>query len=109
MIVFGFVIFSIIKFAGDAMLVVWRNQKSVEPAYNNQLGGNKNATKKEKNMMNVLGGGDESLSTLVMRAVACNLQLIENLNNFSPTPGISLSMHSGIGVGELSGLILYYK
>ena len=97
----------IIKFAGDAMLVVWRNKKSSQPTYQNQVRrGYAAPNQSGKNMKNKLGTGEETTATLVLRAVACNLALIENLNNFSPTPGITLSMHCGIGCGELSGLFV---
>ena len=101
----------IIKFAGDAMLVVWRNPRKASVALDQKLAargqtavGNKAAG--HKNLLAVLGTGEETLATLVLRAVACNLSLIATLNNYSPTKGVTLAMHMGIGAGLLSGLFV---
>jgi class 3 adenylate cyclase len=59
----------IVKFAGDAMLVVWRSP-SIE------------------------------LRTLAAYAIACNLQLIEEFNNFK-SEDVTLQLHSSIGSGSL--------
>ena len=94
----------IIKFAGDAMLVVWRNQKSLQPSLQKQL--SNLAMQTGFSINHTLEGIDESLFTLTLRAVACNLALIEQLDNFVPAQGFVLSMHMGIGAGELSGLFV---
>ena len=124
----------VIKFAGDAMLVVWRNEfdnldydpelvedngsevgKQTEHAF-----ATLSEMKNEENLSRNEGSdeeeeGDEEgnfavesepLSTLLLRAIGCNLTLISTLNNFSPTEGVTLSLHTGIGVGYMSGLFV---
>ena len=63
-----------IKFAGDAMQVVWRNRRNTF----------------------------ESLPQLVLRASVCCLDLLKRLNNFSPVDGVTLRLHMGIGCGDIS-------
>ena len=65
----------VIKFAGDALQVVWRNRPD---------------------------GAQDSAATLMLRASACCLFLLENLNGFSPSEGVSLTLHMGVGVGPMS-------
>jgi hypothetical protein len=70
---------SIIKFAGDAILVLWRNAR--RPAEDEPV---------------------QPLRMLVMRAVLCNLALIHRHNRFLPpgldeSAGIRLQLHTGIG------------
>ena len=70
----------VIKFAGDAMQVVWRNR----------------------------GDSKATLAQLIFRASACCIHLLETLNNYSP-PGVddvTLKLHMGIGAGELSSFYL---
>ncbi len=70
----------IIKFAGDAMLVAWRNPRvasaaiDVKMAEQHQDGADESDShngprRSTKNLKSVLGSGDENLSTLVLRAV----------------------------------------
>ncbi len=69
----------IIKFAGDAMLVVWRNPRNVSAAIAGKMAAqhfdveesdsHNGPRRSTKNLKNVLGSGDENLSTLVLRAV----------------------------------------
>jgi hypothetical protein len=46
------------------------------------------------------------LSRLVYKAAACNLALLHSHNNFRPTGSaeVNLTLHTGLGVGMLSGL-----
>lgn len=48
----------------------------------------------------------DSLNTLIIRAIACNLELMEKLNKFKVTDDIILTLHSGIGCGKLACLIV---
>ena len=64
----------VIKFAGDALQVVWRNRR----------------------------GSTDSLAQLVYRASRCCLDLLNRLNNFSPVEGVVLKLHMGVGAGVLS-------
>lgn len=64
----------VIKFAGDAMQVVWRNRRDT----------------------------CESLPQLVLRASVCCLDLLKRLNNFSPVDGVTLRLHMGVGCGHIS-------
>lgn len=76
-----FLIFSIIKFAGDAMLVVWRNSiLNLDDVAVDEIDFLSNPDIEAPN--------NEDLSTLLLRAVGCNLHLIQTLNHFSPTDGI---------------------
>jgi len=65
----------VIKFAGDALQVVWRNRGT---------------------------GPQESATMLMLRSAACCLYLLDKLNNFSPAEGVSLTLHMGVGVGQMS-------
>jgi len=85
--------FSVTKFAGDAILVVFRNR----PRHLSSI----NIRKAEKIM-----GSDESNKILVLRAVACCLTLIAKYSNFSPAEGIRLTIHCGIGVGTMSQIFV---
>lgn len=38
----------------------------------------------------------------MLRAAACCLHLLQHLNNFSPAEGVTLTLHMGVGVGEMS-------
>ena len=65
---------SIIKVAGDAMLVVWRNPRAAASSYEAKTDeGADGGRKPRKNMRAMLGSGDETLSTLVLRAVCGKL------------------------------------
>ena len=44
----------------------------------------------------------DDLPTLVLRASRCCLELLHDLNNFSPVEGVSLTLHMGVGVGMMS-------
>ena len=42
------------------------------------------------------------LSRLVARALRCCVDMLTNLHGFSPTAGVVLDLHMGIGAGPLS-------
>ena len=65
----------VIKFAGDALQVVWRNRPGVAA---------------------------DSPAVLMLRASACCRYLLEKLDNYSPAEGVSLTLHMGVGVGPMS-------
>ena len=78
----------VIKFAGDALQVVWRHRRPSD-------------------------GIDEeaeppSLGALVLQASRCCLSLLAKLNNFSPpgVPDVCLTLHMGVGAGCLSSYVL---
>lgn len=73
----------VIKFAGDALQVVWRNRTGT-------FGSEHSAT------------DTESIGKLVARASLCCLDLLSNLNEYSPVEGVVLRLHMGVGAGELS-------
>lgn len=64
----------VIKFAGDALQVVWRNRK----------------------------GSQLTLPQLVLLASRCCLKLLDELNGREIVKGVSLKLHMGIGAGQLS-------
>ena len=68
----------VIKFAGDALQVVWRNR----------------------------GGSQLSLPQLVLLASKCCLKLLEELNGREVVKGVSLKLHMGIGAGRLSSFYI---
>lgn len=39
---------------------------------------------------------------LMLRSAACCLYLLAKLNNFSPAAGVELTLHMGVGVGQMS-------
>lgn len=83
----------IIKFAGDAMLVMWRSPRKKTKGIT------------EKNIK-LLGTTSVPVHTLVLRAASCALAIMKSLNNFSPAKGYTLNLHIGIGAGEISELIV---
>jgi len=90
----------IIKFAGDAMLVVFRN-----PVVDGRR--ESSSTKKfGKNLGNIFGDDGHNLRMLALRGVACNVALNTKFNNFEidAIPGLKLKLHSGIGVGKMFGV-----
>lgn len=66
----------VIKFAGDALQVIWRNRPE---------------------------GSQDSAAMLMLRSAACCLYLLQNLNGFQPAEGVQLTLHMGVGAGEMSG------
>jgi class 3 adenylate cyclase len=101
----------IIKFAGDAMLVVWKSRKSFFKEEFDKRDASRPATMgRKKNLKLMLLGGEgnmdnvEPLYVHVLRCLACNLALMERHNNFKPMQGddsICLTLHSGVGAGKL--------
>ena len=76
----------VIKFAGDALQVIWRNRPN-EP--------------------------QESLAELVIRASRCCLAMLAKHSNFKPRTtdgavleGIVLKLHMGVGAGRISSFIV---
>ena len=74
----------VVKFAGDALQVVWRMPEGQEDETD----------------------AEAQLGSLVLLASRCCLHLLRTLNNFSPVPGVSLTLHMGIGAGDLDGFTL---
>jgi class 3 adenylate cyclase len=99
----------IIKFAGDAMLVIWRNPRTSR-IVDTRDAMTKNQRASTKSLQDMLGKGEETLQSLVLRAVACNLMLIKELNNFVPDgledTDICLTLHTGISCGRVSGIFV---
>lgn len=71
----------VVKFAGDALQVVWRDAVASSAADEREAG----------------------LARLVLRAARCCMSLLNELNEFSPVEGVLLTLHVGIGAGSLSG------
>lgn len=102
----------IIKFAGDAMLVVWRSRRlrsessppqpqQSQPQQQTELD-EKDAAREEKGRarrvpkaLRLFGDGGESLRALVVKAAACNLRLMRTLNNHHCTRDVVLTLHTG--------------
>jgi len=85
----------VIKFAGDAMQVVWRTRADAEPV--GQL------LEGEVSPPDALDALEEAgrLPGLVLSACSCCLDLLVNLNEYSPVEGVVLKLHMGIGAGAL--------
>ena len=74
----------VIKFAGDALLVTWSELDTSSPSFSSY---NKN-----------------SLESYTLRCIQCAIQLHQEVDGFSPAPGLVLKIRSAIGSGELYGL-----
>eukprot|EP01083_Nonionella_stella_P009258 26765_1 len=79
----------IIKFAGDAILVVWHHPHI--------------ARSDGSKAKQLLGPSELPMSLLIMRALACNMKL---LTLQQTADDVRLSLHSGIGAGWLNGLFV---
>ena len=99
----------VIKFAGDALQVVWRAQV-VERLEQLQALPEDSAGQQPSSPSPMEGAlatpDDEVLADLVLTASRCCLHLLRTLDGFSPVPGVSLSLHMGIGAGTLSAFTL---
>jgi class 3 adenylate cyclase len=98
----------IIKFAGDAMLVVWKSRKSLlDEKFEEEVNRSRNSTVTKKDLQTLLVGSNsyqhEPLHIHILHAVACNLELLAELNNFKPveTEEVYLKLHSSVGSGNL--------
>ena len=80
----------VIKFAGDALQVVWR-----APAADGRF----RKTPIEDPTRKGLGG-------YVLRASQCCLHLLQRLDNFSPVEGVSLKLHMGVGAGTIQSFVV---
>ena len=96
----------IIKFAGDAMLVVWRvsefNEYDEVATSSMESLSRRSASKMNSLMFGVVEV--ESLSTLVLRAVSCMLYLHKRFNNQSMREDVVLRLHAGVGCGVLKSV-----
>lgn len=111
----------VIKFAGDALQVVWRDPPAPDellPIASAYTGSGPVAerlslainSRKSDLGQSVYGGekgpvcprGSAPIGALVVRAVKCCMQLLNELNDFSPVEGVRLTLHVGIGAGAMS-------
>lgn len=98
----------IIKFAGDAIQVVWKTKSQRLPD-EIKNSGDSSLEGKKKNLANFFIGDqaeEEALHVHVLRAVHCTLELIRTLNNHNVGAEISLKLHAGIGCGKLKGIFV---
>lgn len=113
----------IIKFAGDAMQVVWRVPEGQQiGAGGVQRGGNDEACasclqsrseeasqsshESSADVAQAVPPDGHALAEQVLRASRCCMAMLTQFHGFSPTPGVSLSLHMGIGAGNLDGFIV---
>ena len=104
----------VIKFAGDALQVVWRDSAVLDSYTAGQLSSEALVRQlarenlSDADSMATNGPAWEALvrapgmTRHVMQACRCCLYLLNNLNNFSPVEGVQLTLHMGIGAGKLS-------
>lgn len=98
----------VIKFAGDALQVVWRNRGSSlvvgdGPTAEASSACNVPSTHASgPDRVAAAEAAEESVGPLVARAAACCLSLLSSLNEYSPVEGVVLRLHMGVGAGELS-------
>lgn len=114
----------IIKFAGDALQVIWRVTSPASSAGSSAgssgdsdgtaaaatgRGGGGAAAPSTAAAMSAEDGSTEDDSAAMEAAVAqqvllasrCCLAMLDNLHGFSPTPDVTLKLHMGIGAGRL--------
>jgi class 3 adenylate cyclase len=106
----------VVKFAGDALQVVWRSRKptrrpvsmpgacsETDSVRTDTTDGTPLATHPDRRDLSIWSKieeeGSEALATLILRAAQCCLHLLATLNNFNPpgVSGVSLTLHVGIG------------
>ena len=80
----------VIKFAGDALQVVWR-----APAADGRF-----------RKSSVDDPCRKGLAGYVLRASQCCLHLLQRLDNFSPVEGVSLKLHMGVGAGTIQSFVV---
>jgi class 3 adenylate cyclase len=100
----------VIKFAGDALQVVWRNPPApnellpIASAYGD-MAGERRSTVGPAAAPAAIGATAAdltSLGELLVRAARCCMQLLNELNDFSPVDGVRLTLHVGIGAGPMA-------
>ena len=126
----------IIKFAGDALQVIWRvpdsssgsssgsrsgssssgssraaaasaSAAASEPAGSTATAAAAAATASAASAAAAAASSDSGsrarVAEQVLHAARCCLGMLDNLHGFSPTPGVTLELHMGIGAGRLAG------
>jgi hypothetical protein len=107
----------IIKFAGDAMQVVWRVASSSSSSSRDTAAADAlDATPDSPSAPSPAARGSasssvdhashhmvEGLEEAVLAAARCSLRMLIDLHGFSPVTGVTLKLHIGIGVGQMTG------
>ncbi len=101
------------------MLVVWRNKRrsvlsgktdQTHTRHLNEIDRERGIGSRhsQKDLTRIFGKGDETLSTLVLRSVSCNLTLLSHYGKFRPAevPDACLTLHTGIGAGVIKGIFV---
>jgi class 3 adenylate cyclase len=88
----------IIKFAGDAMQVIWRVPETITSE--------RAGTRVEPPNQFLYGLEIAGLPELVLQAARCCLAMLTKFHGFTPTKGVSLALHMGIGAGFIDGFIV---
>ena len=88
----------IIKFAGDAMQVIWRVPETITSE--------RAGTRVEPPNQFLYGLEIAGLPELVLQAARCCLAMLTKFHGFTPTKGVSLALHMGIGAGFINGFIV---
>eukprot|EP00466_Bigelowiella_natans_P009463 jgi/Bigna1/79176/fgenesh1_pg.60_\ len=113
----------IIKFAGDALLILWKEERNGASADAGKkkitAAGSKFATIKnpvevveKKNSSSKNGddsgkdNGNDVKAQLALAATACCMELQRELSDYKATEDVTLNIHVGVGAGELTEMIL---
>jgi class 3 adenylate cyclase len=107
---FVFHLCSIIKFAGDAMLVLWRNKRKPPVSLDEGAAAVPAGKPKRprKDLQQIFGEGDVPLPFLVLRACSCVLGLLAQYGSHQipDFTDVRLTLHCGIGAGDIRGLFV---
>lgn len=92
----------IIKFAGDAMQVIWRNANGNTPEVETPAVGGVGNPAQEASSEARTAAQRDVLAKAVLAAARCSLRMLTELHGFSPKTGVTLKLHIGIGAGEMT-------
>ena len=81
----------ILKFAGDAFLVMWRAREDDDEDDDDE---------------DSFVRGERQLREVTAQAVRCCLSILCDCDHFEPAPGVPLRLHSGVAAGELDVFVL---
>eukprot|EP00002_Diphylleia_rotans_P011912 TRINITY_DN2342_c0_g1_i1.p1 TRINITY_DN2342_c0_g1~~TRINITY_DN2342_c0_g1_i1.p1 ORF type:complete len:1544 (+),score=309.01 TRINITY_DN2342_c0_g1_i1:168-4799(+) len=95
----------IIKFAGDALLIVWSDDHEYTSMLNSQPS-HSSPVPRSESKENIGIESTELLQRLVRLATGCALELNRELNDYEVSSGLKLYLHSGLGCGKVDILNL---
>ena len=84
----------IIKFAGDAMQVVWPHKPQQAEGHSVRASDSEEEEEEDESHEHEMG-------RKVLEAARCCLAMLSDLSGFSPVKGVALKLHIGVGAGRM--------